>query len=638
MVTTLANGKEVPVPQLGMDIDVKLTGNVASSEIRIDYYNPSKDTTLDVSFKFPMDVDTSIYFFEAQYGDEQKFELSVKELEQAETELSECKQRNGACVFARIDEEMHDIIRLNITNLHPQQSCKVTLKTVQRLQVIAPIQGNKDGYLKYKFATSLFSRYKLCPHVDLKHPDCRKIQMMKNSIYGVGRTDMLVHPKLNYKLRNDKTTVFLPGTVSNYQINKNRGRKLNEINQQKCKKSESCQFEFTLQDSSKPYSKDGDIVLYFAIDAKKVNNYKNQVAIEQDDVIMYSHFVSTKTLEDYAKKNNDKNKFHEYIFLIDNSDSMNYQVYGTWGTVMEKGQRMVNAKLALEQILNNLPCSGQVYFNIIKFGCEHSSLYKGGSKKLSGKTKIEAQNYIKKMDANMKCTEILRPIKAATESDRLPMLAENSKKQIFVITDGDVQNHEDVFAYIRAKNDEIRVYSVGIGAGASSALVKGIAREGNGYSAFITETTESAGHFLGAKSLAETVSRSLLAASQTQITNIRFNGNEHESYVDDVLTSGRFITYFTENEQHSDTELTYDITDADGDSRGEKQIIKKSTRYTGDYLHKGALKAIKSKLDLQKMYKVVFQKCRFLLKNINFEVKTFICGHLGAFSTVHSLT
>jgi hypothetical protein len=184
----------------------------------------------------------------------------------------------------------------------------------------------------------------------------------------------------------------------------------------------------------------GDIVLYFAINAAQTNSYKNQVAIEQEGVTMYSHFISTKTLEDYAKNNRDKNKFHEYIFLIDNSDSMNYKVYGTWGTVMEKGQRMVNAKLALEQILNNLPCSGNVYFNIIKFGCEHSSLYNGGSRKLSGKTKIEAQKYIKKMDANMKCTEILKPIQEATESPRLPMLADNSKKQIFVITDGDVTN------------------------------------------------------------------------------------------------------------------------------------------------------------------------------------------------------
>ena len=42
LVATLANGKEVPVPQMGMDVDVKVTGNVASSEITINYRSVSQ--------------------------------------------------------------------------------------------------------------------------------------------------------------------------------------------------------------------------------------------------------------------------------------------------------------------------------------------------------------------------------------------------------------------------------------------------------------------------------------------------------------------------------------------------------------------------------------------------------------------
>merc|ERR1719411_1340083 len=191
-------------------------------------------------------------------------------------------------------------------------------------------------------------------------------------------------------------------------------------------------------------------------------------------------------------------------------------------------------------------------------------------------------------------------------------------KNIFVITDGDVNNQTTIFNYIQANTDKMRVFTVGIGAGASSALVKGMARAGNGYSAFITETKEADREFLGARSMAETISRSLLAGAMTQIKNVQLNGETYPAFVDDVVTSGRFITVFSgatssrnsqnrkkraaEGQRRGGLSLTYDLVMSNGDEQAQSFDFAQTTRHRA-ILHPGALKAMEAKLELQQMHR-----------------------------------
>ena len=72
----------------------------------------------------------------------------------------------------------------------------------------------------------------------------------------------------------------------------------------------------------------------------------------------------------------------------------------------------------------------------------------------------------------------------------------------------------------------MRVFSVGIGAGASTSLVEGIAARGNGFSSFVSETESK---FYETESLTQVVVRGLMAASRSFINDIELEREDLNS-------------------------------------------------------------------------------------------------------------
>ena len=60
-------------------------------------------------------------------------------------------------------------------------------------------------------------------------------------------------------------------------------------------------------------------------------------------------------------------------------------------------------------------------------------------------------------------------------------------RQIFLLTDGDVSNTNQVIKLVEDNIKYSRVHTIGIGSGCSSALIKGCAEKGKGKAVFITE-------------------------------------------------------------------------------------------------------------------------------------------------------
>lgn len=150
----------------------------------------------------------------------------------------------------------------------------------------------------------------------------------------------------------------------------------------------------------------------------------------------------------------------EYIFVIDRSGSMS-------------GPKIDLAKRALKHSLKVLP--SHCYFNVVSFGNDFAVMFPE-SRKLTSSAVGEAVSLIDRFSADLGGTELLKPIKAAFAMKSLPGV----KQFVVVLTDGQVNNPRDIFAFIRENRNSRKVFAIGIGTDFSEELVIGIADAGGG--------------------------------------------------------------------------------------------------------------------------------------------------------------
>ena len=155
----------------------------------------------------------------------------------------------------------------------------------------------------------------------------------------------------------------------------------------------------------------------------------------------------------------------EIVFLVDRSGSM-------------QGTSIAEAKNALQLCLRSLPAGSS--FNLVGFGSTFEPLFPE-SRPYDDASLRDAVAHIEALDADMGGTELLPALEFVLRAKPLEGLA----RQVFVITDGQVSNTDEVIALVRSHADRVRVFAFGVGAGASHHLVKGLARAGEGEAEFI---------------------------------------------------------------------------------------------------------------------------------------------------------
>jgi uncharacterized protein YegL len=195
----------------------------------------------------------------------------------------------------------------------------------------------------------------------------------------------------------------------------------------------------------------------------------------------------------------------EILFLVDVSGSM-------------AGSAMDNTKSCLQIFLRSLP--EKAIFNIILFESSHRSLFTT-SQELSDDSLNAATTFISNIRASGG-TELLPPLRSLFSTPP----REGYPRQVFLLTDGQVSNTQQVIDLTKQNADSTRIFTFGLGSSVSRPLVEGIATAGGGQAEFVVENAKIASH----------VSAQLARALQPAISGISIDWGQ--GYVDAVTAPG----------------------------------------------------------------------------------------------------
>ncbi|XP_018023798.1 von Willebrand factor A domain-containing protein 5A isoform X2 [Hyalella azteca] len=425
------------VPLESVSSSVSVHGYVAHVKSTLRYRNP-RNQPLQVYFRTPKDESSALYHVEAKIQD-RNIVAKCLEVKKAAKIYEDALRAGKTALLVREEPKVTDIFNLALGNLPPESSCEVTLSLVCELRVAT------DGGVEFRLPTVLNPRYQPASCAGPVAPVGLDL-----SAVAVAQTPYTMDVRatvsgaldiaciLSHHRHSDAISVTIHDDYKKASIKQDGG-----------------------------YTSDhewGFVVHYN-------NPYQPQAIIETGDVtatgLMMDQVLMINMFPQLPEAS--YSRFNEIIFVVDRSGSMH-------------GHNMQSARAVLLLFLKSLPPGCR--FNIVSFGSTHSFLFKEGSRTYSEATLAMACELHASMKANMGGTEVLAPLKAIYSQPVDPSFS----RHVLLLTDGDVWNTDEVTELAARHASSTRVFTVGIGEGASTALVKGLARAGRGRAELVTAT------------------------------------------------------------------------------------------------------------------------------------------------------
>ena len=425
-------GKDIEVPLKESKIQVTVQEFMANVECQLTYVNEGPDP-LQTSFVFPMDDMSAVYKFEAHVN-KKHIIAECQDKKKAKKTYDEAIASGHTAMLLSEDDTAGDIFECKIGNLPAGETALLTMGFIAELSV------EPEGKMRFTLPTVLNPRYfpevghlveaGSAPspgQVNIKTP-CKLI--FSSSVSGRHKINAVTssNDKFNVTISDDKLSAVI------------------ELAEE-FKFDHDLSLDIVYDDITKP-----GVILELG-DRKKDGLLK-------EDVIMLNLYPDLKQEEmDDTKR--------EFIFVIDRSGSM-------------RGHRIQRAKETLLLLLKSLPV--ECFFNVVSFGSSHNSLF-DQSQEYSEYTLQQAIDLQKTMDSDMGGTEILEPLKSIYSNS----CKQGYPRQIFLLTDGEVGNTDDVVSLVRKNNGNTRVFTFGIGDGVSTSLIKNVAKASKGKAIFIKD-------------------------------------------------------------------------------------------------------------------------------------------------------
>ncbi|XP_073474275.1 von Willebrand factor A domain-containing protein 5A-like isoform X3 [Aquarana catesbeiana] len=478
-----------PVPLQGILVDVQVKGFVADVSVTLKYKN--ENTAVGAVFVFPVNEDSAIYSFEATVG-EKKIIADLQEKRQV-LKTYDGSNSQGQEAFLQMQEEsLTNIFICSIGELPPGQEADVTLRYVQELSV------EEDGAVRFVLLDVLSpsipkghtgSITDTCPQIS----HTLSLNAYFKSAYGITKIESNCDITPLEYTDNDRTGAKV-SLVEGYKFDREvkllayytNMDKLSVMVEAGLGSTDNAQDlkvpptadppeNFVMSHSSRnqdpPVSSSPVPSKRSRKSSTHHDDYSPERSLMAESVAMlnfYSNFP--EIMEESSTK--------EFIFLVDRSASMACTIT----TRPNPLRRIQVAKETLVYLLKSLPLGS--YFNVFGFGSSFESFFLE-SVAYTQQSMEEALKKVDEMHADLGGTEILKPLKKIYDTAG----KEGCPQLLFLFTDGEVEKNveKEVIVEVKKNAQKHRCFTFGIGCGASTSLVKGMAEAGNGTFEFISD-------------------------------------------------------------------------------------------------------------------------------------------------------
>ncbi|KAK3702964.1 hypothetical protein QZH41_012402 [Actinostola sp. cb2023] len=416
---------------------IQIRGNIkgfTAEVLAIMEYKNNSDSPIEAIYVFPLDEEAAVCGFQATI-DGRTIVAEIQEKQEARDTYDDAISSGHSAFLLEESDESSDIFQINVGNLPPKQSATVELTFVTTLSV------EKEGRAVFVLPAVLNPRYSPSdskPSVSTTLPTIASVST-KYSFDFV----------LEVQCASLIEEITSPCNPLKVDINPEDKR------QATVRLGEEFKFDADVQVHvlcSKPFEP-------HALVENGVTKLKDGIKDEflSKPVVMLNFFPEFDSSASLDRG--------EFIFVVDRSGSMS-------------GSNIKSARETLLLFLKSLPEG--CYFNVIGFGSSFIKLFPK-SKSYDDSSLNHACSLGESMEADLGGTNILAPLQDVFSQP----LIKGYPRQVFLLTDGGVGNTQQVIELVRTNATSARCFTFGIGAGASTALVKGVARAGKGMAEFV---------------------------------------------------------------------------------------------------------------------------------------------------------
>ncbi|KAM9733623.1 von Willebrand factor A domain-containing protein 5A-like isoform 3-T3 [Menidia menidia] len=440
----LLTAQKEPVPLRSIEVELQVKDHVATVISTLIYDN-KEDKPLEAVFVFPLPGDAAVCHFSAKLG-KMHVVAEVKEKQQAREEYDDALSSGQQAFLLEESEQSSDIFSMSVGSLPPGESASIRLEYVTELAVQA------DDGLRFCLPAVLNPRY--------QPQGAAGVAVQVTSVPA-----SLVPYSLSFSAR-----VSAPRPISKVESS-------SSLEPLQYLSADQTQATVKLSEAHK-FDRDVELLIYYKDAHQPTAVVEAGQASAKSGTLMGDAVAMVSLYPEFPQAvMSSLQSCGEFVFLMDRSGSMSCPI----NNQKKQETRISSARDTLLLLLKSLPMG--CYFNIYSFGSRFEHIFPT-SVEYSEKTMEDALKKVEQMQANLGGTEILQPLRHIYSQPCIP----KQPRQLFVFTDGEVGNTKEVIALVRKNSGSHRCFSFGIGEGASSALINGLAKEGGGHAQFITGT------------------------------------------------------------------------------------------------------------------------------------------------------